>query len=59
MQPNNTSAKFEGTEGRHAMILTWNPQKYRWNENDLDFVERTAQGTVTLVSVGDLEKSVG
>ncbi|HSY69229.1 MAG TPA: DUF3883 domain-containing protein [Edaphobacter sp.] len=26
------------------MILTWNPQKYRWNENEyLDFVERTAQ----------------
>jgi len=43
MQP-NTSAKFGDTEGRHAMILTWNPQKYRWNENEyLDFVERTAQ----------------
>ena len=45
MQPNNTSAKFRDTEGRHAMILTWNPQKYRWNENEyLDFVERTARG---------------
>jgi len=43
MQP-NTSAKFGDTEGRHAMILTWNPRKYRWSENEyLDFVERTAQ----------------
>ncbi len=45
MQPNNTSATFGDTAGRHAMILTWNPQKYRWNDNEyLDFVERTAQG---------------
>jgi hypothetical protein len=50
MQPINMSAKFGDTEGRHGMILTWNPQKYRWNDNEyLDFVERTAQGEGVII----------
>jgi hypothetical protein len=45
MQYEDTSMASRDTDGRHAMILTWNPDKYHWNEGDYsDLVDQTARG---------------
>jgi hypothetical protein len=36
-------------DGRPAMILTWNPDKFRWGDGYFDAVEQTAQGEAVLV----------
>ena len=47
----STATESRDTDGRHAMILTWNPDRYHWNEGEYqELVERTARGEVVVAS---------
>ena len=45
MMAKASSAGVQGREGRHAMILTWNPDKFHWDADDYsELVAQTARG---------------
>jgi hypothetical protein len=46
--PQRDHSPTSGAGRRHVMILTWNPDKWHWDEDEyLDLVERTAEGETT------------